>query len=253
MKRYGTIPVALLLAIGATTGCAQSAGTGVPAKDGPDQSASAQSPAPDLFVADTGVEDKPVDRPSADWPVNVDDPSVLREFSSAVISGKVTGVERSWVDGNGFIVTTYNVTVETVYKGDNVKKEIAVTLPGGTVPLGEYISTLDKNGRYNIMLGQKSAKILRDSGVDPSTQEDPRKMDPQTPVTDNWGLNPASKSLIEELQPDSWVFYIGAVEDGVNYGAAGEHALSYLKGGVIYSLSSEANPKSIPESRLSAP
>lgn len=250
MKRLGTISVALLLTLSATSGCAQSGQAGAALEDRADESISAQPSAPELFVADTGVENTAVVAPMADWPVNVNDPLVLRDFSSAVVSGKVTGVERSWVDGNGFVVTTYTVQVEKVYKGDNIGDVISVTLPGGTVPLGEYISTLDKIGRYQMMLGAKSAKILSDSGVDPSLQQDPREMDPATPVSENSGLNPASESLIKERQPDSWVFYIGSVEGGVNYGAAADHALSYLKDGLVYSLHPEASPTSIPETEL---
>jgi hypothetical protein len=63
-------------------------------------------------------------------------------------------------------------------------------------------------------------------------------------------MNPTSKSLIAKLQPDSWVFYIGDIEGDVYYGAAFDHALSYLKDGWVYSLHPEAEGSPITEDSL---
>ncbi|AWB88529.1 hypothetical protein [Homoserinimonas hongtaonis] len=206
--------------------------------------------APGHLIIDTGVDSASRREFHADWPVNVNDPQVLREFSSGVIAGKVIGVERSYVDANAVIVTAYSIQLEKVYKGQNIPATISLTLPGGSVRLGEYISSLDKLGLYEMKLGQKDPELLRNAGLDPDQEKDPRTLDPDTLVTENWGMNPTSKSLLAELQPDSWVFYIGAVEGDVYYGAAFDHALSYLKDGMVYGLHPEAERSPIPESEL---
>lgn len=233
--------VAAIVILGIVTGCASTGASDAPAGDGTDSPAA-------LLVADTGVEAEPVVTLQADWGFDVNDPMVLREFSTAVVSGTVIGVERSFVDGNGGIATSYSVRVETVYKGDGVAPVISVSLPGGTVTLGEYISSLDELGLYETRLGSK-AELLAGKGL--PLEEDPRTLDPSLPVTENWGVNPTSESLIERLHPDSWVFFIHA-DDSINWGSAFDHALSYLKDGVVHSLHPEADPASIPESRLLA-
>ena len=212
----------------------------------------AQPHAPDLFVADTGVDRVPRMEFEADWSFNVNDPLVLRDFSTAVVSGKVIGVERSYVSGNANVVTAYSVQVETVYKGEDIPEIISVTLPGGSVPLGEYISSLDELGRYEMKLGHKTPELLRNAGIDPSQQEDPRTMDPSTPVTENWGVNPASEAMIAELQPDAWVFFLTS-DDDVYYGAGFDHALRYLKNGQVYGIRLEAERSPIPEGELVDP
>lgn len=249
MKSRGLIVVAMFLGACVLAGCAQSADgqkTGVVDSE---VSVSVQ-PARDHLEIETGVESTSRREFHADWPVNVNDPQALREFSSAVISGKVTAIQRSFVDSVGGIGTVYSVRVERVYKGENIAEVISVALPGGTMPLGEYISSLDKLGLYEMKLGTKDPELLRNAGLDPNREQDPRKMDPSTPATENWGMNPTSKSLLAELQPDAWVFYIGAVEGDVSYGAAFDHALSYLKDGLVYSLHPEAEQSPIPESEL---
>ena len=99
-------------------------------------------------------------------------------------------------------------------------------------------------------LGQKSPELLRSAGLDPSVERDPRAADPATPVTENWGMNPVSESLLRELQPEAWVFYIGEIESDTYYGAAFDHALSYLKGGKVFSVNHESAGSPIPESEL---
>ncbi|MGY1550720.1 hypothetical protein ACW5CM_02920 [Microbacterium sp. A588] len=240
----------MFLALGTITGCAQDTGEGTARAVGSDEFSSAQSQVPDLFVADTGVETTSRSESHADWSVNVNDPAALFEFSSAVISGKVIGIERSYVDANAVIVTAYSVQVEKVYKGENIAEVISVTLPGGSVNLGNYILSLDKLGLYEMKLGQKNPELLSDAGNDPNQEKDPRTMDPTFVVTENWGTNPASESTLIELQPDSWVFYLGVAEGDTYYGAAFDHALSYLKDGLVYSLHPEAERSSLPESEL---
>jgi hypothetical protein len=209
----------------------------------------ARPQASDLFVADTGADGAPQMEFFGDWRFNVDDPLALRDFSTAVVSGKVIGVERSYVTGNANVVTAYSIQVETVYKGESIPEIISVTLPGGSVPLGEYISSLDKLDRYEMKLGRKTPEVLRNAGIDSSQEEDPRTMDPSTPVTENWGINPTREDTIAELQPDSWVFYLIS-DNNVYYGAGFDHALIYLKGGQVYSIHPEAERSPIPEDEL---
>ncbi|MDR3068343.1 MAG: hypothetical protein LBU50_02435 [Cellulomonas sp.] len=249
MKSRGLIAVAILLSVGVVAGCAQDEGQQSAGVVGSATPVAGQS-TPDHLVVDTGVDSESRQEFHADWPVDVNDPKVLREFSSAVIAGKVVSVERSYVDADAVIVTAYTIRVEKVYKGEKIPETISVTLPGGSVPLGEYIASLDNLGLYDMKLGKKDPELLSDAGLDPNQEQDPRTMDPATPVIENWGMNPTSGLLISELQPDSWVFYIGAVEGDVYYGAAFDHALSYLKDGTVYSLHSEADPSSVAESEL---
>jgi len=249
MRQRAVCGVAVLLAIGAITGCAQGEGTTVPGAVASAQSPSPALQKPNLFVADTGVETAPLLKSEADWSFNADDPAALGEFSSAVVSGKVVAVERSYVGGNGLVVTAYSVQVENVYKGEGIADVISVTLPGGTVTLGEYIGAVDKLGLYEMKLGSKDPELLRRAGLEPQKNEDPRTMDPSTPVTENWGVNPASESTVAEIRPDSWVFYI-VTDNDVYYGAGFDHALSYLKDGQVYSLNAESERSSIPEEEL---
>lgn len=225
----------------------------VPPPEGP----AAAPPAPTvqatptpLYVADTGIDASPPIRSQGDWSVNVNDPLVLKGFSSAVVSGTVVAVEGSFVDDNGDIATTYSVHVDRVYKGENVPAVIPVALPGGSVPLGEYIAALDRLGLYEMKLGSKSPELLRQADSDPALDEDPREADPTLPVTANWGTNPTSQSLIEQLNPDAWIFYLGATKDGIYYGAAFDHALSYLKNNMVYGLHPETEGPPITEEDL---
>lgn len=243
MKQRGIFGVTLLLALGAIAGCTHSDSPGGAATALPSTSPSAQRP--EHFVADNDVALSARSPFYADWSVNVNDPATLREFSSAVVSGRVIGVERTFVDANAAIATTYSIQVENVYKGDDMANVISVTLPGGTVPLGEYIASLDEMGRYEMKLGRKDPE--RFPGA---SQEDPRTMDPALPVTENWGMNPASASMLAELQPDSWVIYLGATEGDMYFGAAFDHALSYLKDGLVHTLHPEAERATFPESEL---
>lgn len=240
----------LVLGLGLIAGCAQGDGEGAIGTVGSAGSPSAEPQPHGHFVADTGVETTPKMESHADWSVNLNDPAVLHDFSSAVVSGRVIGVERSHVDANGIIVTVYSVQVEKVYKGENIGRVISVTLPGGSVPLGEYISSLDKIGLYEMKLGRKDPELLRDAGLDGKQERDPRTMDASSPVTENWGTNPASESSLSALRPDSWVFYIGATEGKTYYGAAFDHALSYLKDGLVYSIHPDAERTPFPESDL---
>lgn len=249
MKYRSLVTVTILLSIGVVAGCAQ--------HQGPQSAGVAGSAAPvvhestsDHLIVDTGVDSESRKEFHADWPVNVNDPKVLGEFSSAVIGGRVVAVERSYVDANAVIVTAYTVQVLKVYKGEEIPETMSITLPGGSVPLGEYIASLDNLGLYDMKLGKKDPELLRNAGLDPNQEQDPRTMDPATPVIENWGMNPTSESLVSQLQPDSWIFYIGAVEGDVYYGAAFDHALSYLKDGNVYSLHPEADPSSVAESEL---
>lgn len=200
-------------------------------------------------VSDVDVALAPAVHVTADWSVNVNDARTLREFSSAVISGRVVRVEGSWVDDSGDIVTTYQVRTEQVYKGDGVPDLISITLPGGTLPLGEYIAGLDKVGMYEMKLGRKSDAILG-SGEGNAAWEDPREADQSLPATQNWGTNPTSSSVLEALRPDAWVFYLGFSDERTHYGAALDHALAYVKDGTVFTLQPEAEQKSFPEREL---
>jgi len=195
----------------------------------------AQSQASDLFVADTGVEGVPRMGFEADWSFNVNDPLVLRDFSTAVVSGRVIGIERSYVSGNGFISTAYSVRVEKIYKGSNIAEIISVNLPGGTVSRQEFM--------------EAQAERLRGLGIDPNYEVGQPIVDPSTPVTENRGVNPASEAMIAELQPDAWVFYLIS-DDNVFYGAGFDHALRYLKNGQVYGIHPESERSPIPEDEL---
>lgn len=204
----------------------------------------------DHRVVDTGVEGMPVAQLAIDWSIDVNDPEALREASAVVVSGRVIGVERSFVEMGGFVITAYSVQVDEVYKGEVSSKIISVSLPGGTVPLGDYIVALDEMGLSQMKLGSKD--LDRDGVPDggPGEYQDPRSMDPATPITENWGTNPASASALAELQPDSWVFYLGGVDDGSYYGTAFNHALHYLKDGQVRSVHTEAERQAFPEVEL---
>lgn len=251
MERSAIVAI-MLVALGAATGCAPSGSAQLSGGAQPSQSSQTRSQKPSHLVIDTGVEAESRKEFHPDWSFDVNDPQALYEFSSAVIAGKVIEVEQSYVDGNAMIGTIYSVQVEKIYKGQGIPKTISLSLPGGSVPLGEYIASLDKLGLYDMKLGRKSPELLRRAGLDPDQElaQDPRAMNPATPVLENWGTNPTSKTLIEGLQPDSWVFYIGEIEGDVYYGAAFDHAMSYLKDGVVYSLHPEAEGVSTPESGL---
>ena len=249
MKQRAVVGVAMLLTLGAVAGCAHSDDAGTPTTVGSAEFASAEVQSRDLFVADTGVETAPRMTSIADWSFNVNDPAALRDFSSAVVSGMMIGVERSYVSANATVVTAYSVRVERVYKGENIADVISVTLPGGTVTLGEYIESLDELGLYEMKFGKSDPQLRGEAGLDPNEEHDPRRQDPSTPVTENWGVNPASASMVTELQPESWVFYIHT-EDNIYYGAGFDHALSYLKDGLVYGLHPEGERSPVPEDDL---
>ncbi|WP_344203913.1 hypothetical protein [Aeromicrobium alkaliterrae] len=188
---------------------------------------------PEHFVADTGAEAVPPIHSIADWSVDVYDPAGLRELSSLVVSGRVVGVEGSHVDSGGFIVTTYMVQVQDVYKGGEDAEVIRVDLSGGAVPLAEYTAAVDELGQYELRLGPRDLE-----GRDPG------------PKAENYGLNVTSAAMLAELQPDSWVLYLGEPEDGVYAGVAWDHSLRYLKDGQVHSLHPEALRPTFPEAEL---
>jgi len=238
--------IAVVLVVGAVAGCAHGDGAIAPVSG---VSAGSSSAGPDLFVVDTGVETAPRLHSEADWSFNTDDPAALAGFSTAVVSGKVVAVERSYVDDNGLVVTAYSVRVEKVYKGEDIPDVISVTLPGGSVALGEYIAALDTLGLYEMKLGSKDPELLRTAGVEAVPDQDPRSMDPSTLVTENWGVNPASESTVAEIRPESWVFYL-VTDDDVYYGAGFDHALSYLKDGRVHALNTESERSPVSEDEL---
>lgn len=252
MENRARVPVAVVIAMIALAGCAQDhvEGSGGIASSVPPTSTQEVGP-PDHIVVDTGVDASSPLVYIADWEINVNDPAVLRDYSSAIVSGRVAAVERSYVSRDTSITTVYSFEVDNVYKGEGIPDVISVHLPGGSVPLGEYITSLDELGLYEMKLGQKNAELLRSVGLDPNQERDPRTMDPATRVTENWGVNPTSEALIAQAQPESWVLYIGVVEGDAYYGAAFDHALSYLKGGLVYSVHPEAEKSPIRESELS--
>ena len=138
--------IAALATMGFVVACAQTE-TGNQTQQAPSAAPDPGRPATvEHLIIDTGVGDASLREFHADWPFDVNDPHQLYDFSSAVVSGEVTGIERSFVDGNGMIVTSYTVKIGQVYKGQSIPEVISLTLPGGTVPLAEYISSLDKLG-----------------------------------------------------------------------------------------------------------
>lgn len=243
--RSRDITVAVVTALFLISGCGQGSG---------EESAAGSPtppPTPEHLVADTGVEGQPVMREMADYAFDVVDPASLAKNSALVVSGTVIGVERSFVSANADIVTAYSVQVETVYKGEKVADVISVRLPGGTVPLGEYIQALDKLGLHEMKLGSKD--LDRDGEPDGGDggYQDPRTMDPMVPISENWGLNPTSEKTLAEVQPELWVFYIGGSEDGSYYGTAFDYSLKYLKDGLVHSLDTETKVAPYPEAELS--
>lgn len=241
-RRIGV--VATILVLGVMAGCAQRADTS-PTGDATEAPA-ILAPMPDHFVADTGAEgtiSAPLD---PDWSINVVDPAGLAENSVAVVSGRVIGVERSFVDSAGGIGTVYSVQVRTVYQGEVSSDVISVRLPGGAMPLGDYISALDKLGLYEMHLGTKDL----DRDGEPDNGPDARTMDPSLMKTENRGLNPASATTLAELQPDFWVFFIGGTEDGAYYNVGWNYGLKYLKDGVVHSLPTEMDVPPFPEAEL---
>lgn len=244
MKRSTMAIAVLVLTLCASAACGNTAA---------DHDHNAAAPAESShLVYDTGAEQKPAIPSVSDWSFNVNDPLALRDFSTAVVSGKVINVERSYVDVSGFIGTVYSVQVDTIYKGEQIADVINIALPGGSLPLGKYISSLDELGLYEMKLAPKAPDMLREKGLDPDREKDPRTLDPTTPVAENWGTNPTSETTLTELAPESWVFFISNSEGDVYYGAGFDHALSYLKNGKVYGVHPESETSPISEAELFA-
>lgn len=191
----------------------------------------------------------------ADWSFNVDDPAAVAEFSRAVVSGIIVHTEASNVGPLEFIHTKYTLKVDKVYKGDlKAGDEISVSLAGGTMTLGDYIAELDRLGKYDDVFPTKDEKFMKDAGIDPTTVVDPRDADPNTPMTQNFGTNPTSKSLNAEITPDAWVYFLNSEDDGTYYGSVFNHSLKYVKDGYVYSLNPEPlegqTPTPFPEGEL---
>lgn len=243
MKQPRVIATAIILALGVMAGCTQDADTS-PA-DGAKGAPATPAPTPDHFVADTGAEGTLPAGFDPSWAFAVADPAALREESLAVVSGRVIGVERSFIDGNATVSTAYSVQVRTVYKGEDIADVISVSQPGGTMSLSEYIAALDEMGMYERVLGFKD--LDGDAG---NGYQDARTMDPSFPVTANLGLNPASATTLAELQPDNWVFYLGGSEYGSYYNTALNYGMKYLKDGMVHSLPTEMDVPTFPEADL---
>lgn len=245
MYRKSSRISALLLAMGMLVGCTTES-TSSPVV--PPQSATPES---------SGVIDVNLAPPKvmhADWSFNPDDPVAVADFSRAVVSGIIVHTEDSNVGPLEIIHTKYTLKVDKVYKGDlNEGDEISVSLAGGTMTLGEYIAELDRLGKYDDAFPTKDEKFMKDAGIDPATVVDPRDADPNTPVTHNFGTNPTSKSLNEEIMPDAWVYFLNSEDDSTYYGSVFNHSLKYVKDGYIHSLDPDPGEHvtSLPEAELS--
>lgn len=110
---------------------------------------------------------------------------------------------------------------------------ITVSVPGGSVPIEEYTESVDELGLSELKLGPKELQG-RYAG----------------PRVENWGRNPTSATMLAELQPDYWVFYLEGLEDGVYTGTGFDHSMRYLKDGQVHSLHSEAERPVFPEAEL---
>lgn len=172
-----------------------------------------------------------------------------------VVAGTVISTDSTSVDSLGVIDTYYTLKVDKVYKGDlKVGDKISVSLPGGSMTLGDYITELDRIGRYDDNFPVKSEEFMKEHGIDPSTVVDPRDQDPNTLVTQNFGNNPTSESQNAEIDPDAWIYFLDEYEEGGYYGSVLNYSFKYLKGGYVYSLNLENDQgqrdKPFPEAEL---
>ena len=249
LSRLGTV----LLAMGILGGCATGSSTGTGASSATSAGMAAET-ATTTSTAASPPTTSEIPQPSdgtdinleprlgrqIDWSFNIDDPAAVADFSRAVVSGVIVHTEGSNVGPLEIIHTNYTLKVDKVYKGDlKVGDEINVSLAGGTMTLGDYIAELDRLGKYDGVFPTKDEKFMKDAGIDPTTVVDPRDADPNTPVTHNFGTNPTSKSLNEEITPDAWVYFLNSEDDGTYYGSVFDHSLKYVKDGYVYSLDPE--------------
>ncbi|MFT3944052.1 MAG: hypothetical protein QM705_09580 [Ancrocorticia sp.] len=259
---------AILLAMGVLGGCAAESGAGS-ASDGGSTASSAATLAPTAGVTATAsateaspgapaqesvdVNLEPRSEAQMEWGLNIYDPAAVAEASSEVVAGTIVSTDGNFVDVLNTINTKYTLKVEKVYKGDlKVGDEISVSLPGGSMTLGDYIAELDRLGRYDEVFPAKSEEFMKEKGIDPATVVDPRDQDPTTPVTHNLGSNPTSESLNAEVAPEAWVYFLNHEDDGTYYGSVLNHSLKYLKEGDVHSLNPDAgdHATSLPEAEL---
>ncbi len=79
----------------------------------------------------------------------MDDAAAVAKASQVVVFGTIVNTNGTSVDQLGTIHTDYTLKIDKVYKGDlEVGDEINVDLPGGTIPMGDYIGELDRPGLY---------------------------------------------------------------------------------------------------------
>lgn len=238
----------------AMAGCASDADPNVPqtAPLATSDSPTAALEGAENFVSVLDVASQTAIHLSLDSAINFNDPATLFATASGVVSGRIVDAPTSYVDDNGTIVTKFTIAVNEVFKGEGIGETVSISLPGGSVRLADYIDKLDKLGYYDMKLGRKSDAIAESGGGTPSEWVDPRSQDPDTMVTENYGINPTSESMISKLDPDYWVFYLGEPADGEAHfwGWSFDQALAYVKEDTVYTLSPESEVASFPESEL---
>lgn len=231
---------ALFLTMSALGGCTAESGAGSASDGGSTASSPDATLAPSGTPNSSNVVDvnlEPLFPIEMDIAIDVDDPAAVADASSEVVAGTVISTDSTSVDSLGVIDTYYTLKVDKVYKGDlKVGDKISVSLPGGSMTLGDYITELDRIGRYDDNFPVKSEEFMKEHGIDPSTVVDPRDQDPNTLVTQNFGNNPTSESQNAEIDPDAWIYFLDEYEEGGYYGSVLNYSFKYLKGGYVYSL-----------------